>query len=104
MTTKTQWFASWFGGPNYRAEGEREIFDSITAAKTALIQRRFAGWGSSTYADGRTETGYMPGVDATSDIYLYAAAADDYDACGWDYPAVRVFFGPRNGVRVERVA
>lgn len=104
MTPQAHWFGSWFGGPNYRAEGEREIFASIKAAKKALVQRRYAGWGSSTYADGRTETGFMPGVSADSDIYLYAAAADDYDAPGSDYPAVRVFFGPRDGVRSEVVA
>lgn len=103
MGTKQQWHGSWYGGPNYRASAEREVFESVRQAMRALIERH-EGVAHLAYADGRTEQVATPGVSRDSDIYLYAAPGDAYDEPGHDYPTYRVYFGPRGGVRVEAVA
>jgi hypothetical protein len=90
------WDAVWYGGPNYSLSDEREHVDTIAAAKR-ILQDRYDNRGRFT--PGMDET---PGVDETSEILLYAPGVDEYGRVA-DYPDYRVFFGPRMGVRVERV-
>lgn len=106
-----RYYGSWYGGPNYRAGDTREIFDSIADAKRALEQRHSQGHlypQPFGHTDGHGNIveitrALTPCVDETSDIYLYAADSAQYEESGWDYPTYRVFFGPRGGVRHERV-
>lgn len=91
-TTTVRYMASWYGGPNYRAgdAGDREPVASIREAADMLRDR---------YSN---RDGFTPCVSDESDIYLYAPGVDEYGRPA-EYPSHRVYFGPRGGVRVERV-
>lgn len=77
--------ALWFGGCNYAApdNAQAEDFDSIAQAARILEAR-------ADNIDGRT-----PCVQE-SEMWLYFGDS-------LDYPNMRLYFGPRGGVRRERL-
>jgi hypothetical protein len=105
----------WFGGSGYAQSSwadHAEFFPSIQAAKDALWGRYHDGrvqetrivWGDNGLpAVGESTDLSAPSVSLESEIWLVAfehANLDDLQRDG--YPVVRVFFGPRGGVKVER--
>ena len=90
--------AEWNGGHSYRPSGpdDREGITSLAAARW-LLRARYDNVGR--YTPGMLET---PAVDETSEILLYAPGVDYYGRVS-DVPLYRVYFGPRMGVRVEKL-
>lgn len=78
--------ALWFGGSSYAAPGESdaETFDSIEQAARVLESR-------ADNIDGRT-----PCVEESEMLLYFGGELTDY-------PDMRLYFGPRGGVRRERL-
>jgi hypothetical protein len=97
-------WATWHGGDSYSVgiiEDNLEVFDSLEAAKEALVSREAHGdWMRQTfrYADGRVAHVYCPGVD-NSELFVYFG--DPRGDCD-PYPDRIISIGPRGGVRVQR--
>jgi len=104
-----RYFGAWYGGANYTFGDQREMFNNIEEAKSALRDRltmghHFPQTFRNTDGEGNvveTISTLTPCVDESSEILLYAADKAQYGVNGWDYPCRRVYFGPRGGVRVE---
>jgi len=101
------WYGTWHGGASCTspADAPRELFTSLAAAADAL-RERYASNGRTRCTFRTVDPSgrvvevahvYTPCVDETSELHLYASP--DPMAC--DYPARRVYFGPRGGIRVE---
>ena len=93
------YFALWFGGASYGpsyAPEHTETFTSLQAVKDEL-QSRYSGWADIAHLDGSTERTRTPAVDW--DSYFLVWNGGD----GTEYPetGLRVFFGPRGGIRTE---
>lgn len=103
------YYGRWYGGSSYSV-GEMpdilERFKSIEAAKDALRDRRDHGYWEPQdfdYVTREAESSLLPAVGDDSEIQLYNVGKTDVDPNEWSdpYPDLRVFFGPRGGVRVE---
>lgn len=94
------WYGVWFG---YLFQVEREedveIFHSLKSAELALYDRRAIGATvrqSFEYVHKPTEHVLTPSV-TESEILLFLTPDIT------ENPAARVYFGPRGGVRTERL-
>lgn len=93
-------YALWMGGGgNYRpssAPEDTEVFTSLQAVKDELQARR-DGWAEVTHLDGTTETTRTPCSGEDAEFIVWR------NGDGTEYPdyGVRVYFGPRGGVRTE---
>lgn len=99
-------YALWHGGNGFsRGDLERDLetFPNRAALKAAFLSRRENGsWQPQDvhYADGRTESVIMPDVSDDAEAHVFLS-----DPRGSDdpYPDFIVSFGPRGGVKIDRV-
>ncbi len=79
--------AQWYGGPSYAAPAGTAVehFSSLAVAKDVLYSR-------AENADGRT-----PCVEESEMLIWRADLSDTTDI----YPDLRLYFGPRGGIRTE---
>lgn len=96
-----RWFGLWHGGNGYSLPepDDLEEFTGLADARRKLIKRhRFGYWSRSHFAFVEREPtkALTPCVGDDCEITLYGSRD------GLDCPAVRVFLGPRGGIRTER--
>lgn len=95
-------YGLWWGGPGYSlpAPEDLERFANLATAKDALKSRYDSGGYRSEafdYVQREPERLLLPVVTALSEIHVYLTPDADLSCPLW-----RVYFGPRDGVRVER--
>lgn len=95
------WFGLWHGGNGYGPpeHNDLEEFSSLADAQAKLAERhRYGYWQRSRFAFVERQPADIltPCVGEDCEITLYGSRE------AIDYPARRVFLGPRGGVRVER--
>ncbi|MBT2233219.1 hypothetical protein [Nonomuraea sp. NEAU-A123] len=96
-----RWYGFWYGGPSYSPPQEEDLeeFSSLAEAKHKLIERYLYGyWQVSRFDFLRREPALVltPCVTEDCEITLYRSRH------GGDYPELRIFRGPRGGIRSER--
>jgi hypothetical protein len=93
-------FALWNGGYGSYSPAEAprdtEVFNSMQAVKDELVSRHH-GWADITRVDGSTETTRTPCVELNSEFLVWSGG----DGTEWPETGIRVFFGPRGGIRTE---
>jgi hypothetical protein len=116
-------FGVWYGGANYQHSDPlvaMESWESFADAKLSLVERyrdghwrrdrrarvvNFDEWGTAHL--GEIDDSLRPCVDATSEIRLYFIIEEYSGGRGYRIdmkaPFARLFFGPRGGVRFERL-
>ena len=98
------WYGLWYGGNGYALsdpESDMERFGSLRDAEDALHDRYHDGYSSRQrfeYVNRESEHVLTPAVGDDSCIHLFAAPDSDPSL-----PDRHVYFGPRGGVRVERL-
>lgn len=97
------WFGVWYGGNGFSLsdiEADMERFGSLEDAKGALYDRCWEGSSRNRfeYVNREPENVMTPAVGEDTCIHLYAVPDGDPAL-----PDRRVYFGPRGGVRVERL-
>jgi len=100
-------YGIWNGGCGYApSDRERDLeqFESVTAARHVLRERRDNGYGWKQhfeFVNREAEAYHCPCVEDDSSIHLFLAA-DEVDGAVYvgDYPDLIIEFGPRGGVVV----
>lgn len=98
------WYGLWYGGIGYVPSdpgSDMERFGTLQDAKDALHDRCHDGYSSRQrfdYVNRESEHVLTPAVGDDSCIHLFAAPDSDPSL-----PDRHVYFGPRGGIRVERL-
>lgn len=98
------WYGLWYGGNGYALsdpESDMERFESLQEAKDALHDRYHDGYFSRQrfdYVNREPESVLTPAVGDDSCMHLFASPDSDPSL-----PDRRVYFGPRGGIRTERL-
>lgn len=98
------WYGLWYGGSGYALSDptlDMERFDSLQHAQDALYDRCHDGYSFRqwfAYVNRDPESVLTPAVGADSCTHLYAVPDGDLAL-----PDRHVYFGPRGGVRIERL-
>lgn len=101
----TQVWAIWFGGVNYsqpEIPADVELFTSISAARTALVDRaRVGNWYPQTfpYVNREAVSVLTPCADEGAQMWLYFADPSDSND---PYPDRIVSFTESGGIRTEQ--
>ncbi|MGP3916329.1 hypothetical protein [Nonomuraea sp. 10N515B] len=96
-----RWFGLWWGGNGYSRpeDADLEEFVSLADAKHKLAERFLHGhWQTTVFAFVHKEPTRVltPCVTDDCEILLYRSRD------GGEWPDMRIFLGPRGGVRSER--
>ncbi|GAB3726758.1 hypothetical protein GCM10027590_32310 [Nocardiopsis nanhaiensis] len=98
------WYGLWHSGNGYGLtdpESDMEQFSSLQAAKDALAARYHLGYSFRQrfqFVNREPESVLTPVVGSDSCLHLFASPDSDPAL-----PDRHVYFGPRGGVRVERL-
>ena len=100
-------YGLWYGGSSYAFGGldNLEAFTSIEELKTEFYDRYHIGRGCFDYVNDAEMSGCTgtPCVDETSEVWMFLGDIDDIGRDGDLYPDRIVSFGPKMGIKMERV-